>query len=296
LHEVPAIPNEGEIKVKLRAVAGLVVCFILVAACTRGPSPEEARAELVHLKINYDVNTFVERAGASDPVVVKLFLAAGMNPNVRNSDGNTALYAASKCGDLVTVRALLDSGAELKRGPDGGGIAAGIAAVEGHADVALLLLDRMIAQTPSEEARLVGSAFQSAYKLGPDETAVALFVRLRSVANKQDYSRELAAALRLVVSLGNSEAVKHLLEQGASVNGRDQDGDTPLMTAAKAGHIEVIKTLLSKGADLRAESKDGYTACSLAFMGGHYEVGNFLYEKMGKPGNRFEFMEPRPKQ
>lgn len=57
------------------------------------------------------------------------------------------------------------------------------------------------------------------------------------------------------------EEVLSLLEQGADVNARDEDGETVLMKAANRNeNPETIKALLEAGADINARDKRGNTA------------------------------------
>lgn len=44
--------------------------------------------------------------------------------------------------------------------------------------------------------------------------------------------------------------VTFLVEQGARLQARDEDGDTPLVWAANAGHLHVTEMLLGNGAAL----------------------------------------------
>jgi serine/threonine-protein phosphatase 6 regulatory ankyrin repeat subunit B len=56
------------------------------------------------------------------------------------------------------------------------------------------------------------------------------------------------------------------------VNARDEQGNTPLIEAARGGHDEVVQILLVAKADARAKNRDGKTALMLASEGGHDQV------------------------
>ncbi len=57
----------------------------------------------------------------------------------------------------------------------------------------------------------------------------------------------------------NVEIVRLLLDRGADVNSKDQDGVTPLMCVRD---VKIAELLISRGADVKAKSKDGRTALS----------------------------------
>ena len=52
----------------------------------------------------------------------------------------------------------------------------------------------------------------------------------------------------LAAEKGHYAVVKYLKENGASVNEKDNEGNTALMLAAKKGRIDVVNYLLEKGA------------------------------------------------
>lgn len=53
--------------------------------------------------------------------------------------------------------------------------------------------------------------------------------------------------------------VRYLVENGAKVNDRDNEGNTPLHKAASKGNLGNVKYLIQKGADIKAKNSDGYT-------------------------------------
>jgi len=48
--------------------------------------------------------------------------------------------------------------------------------------------------------------------------------------------------------------VKLLLEKGANIEAKDNDGDTALINAAIKGETEMVKLLLEKGANIEART------------------------------------------
>jgi ankyrin repeat protein len=100
---------------------------------------------------------------------------------------------------------------------------------------------------------------------------------------------------------GHLEVVRPLLEKGAAVNAKDNDGFTPLARAAQnrdgllARHLEVMKFLLAKGANPNtlgfAPFGDGKTALQVAEEQGNTEVAE-LPREAGAKKNRL-FTPPR---
>ncbi|XP_037037865.1 putative ankyrin repeat protein RF_0381 [Bradysia coprophila] len=60
------------------------------------------------------------------------------------------------------------------------------------------------------------------------------------------------------------DRVKDLLEKGANINARDEDGDTALMNASNNGRYETVKFLIENGADVNATDTNGKTPLMFA--------------------------------
>ena len=101
-----------------RASRLLVALSVLIvgANCLRQPSekvnPETARRELALRGINFKEDEFVQHAGDGDAWAVKLFLAAGMSPDVRDASGSRPLTAALNKSQKGVAKILLERKAD----------------------------------------------------------------------------------------------------------------------------------------------------------------------------------------
>ena len=79
--------------------------------------------------------------------------------------------------------------------------------------------------------------------------------------------------LLLAVRQGKPDVVKALLAaRDTDVNARDENGDTPLIEAARFGHDDIARELLAAGADYKIRDRNDKTPLMLAVLGGHDDV------------------------
>jgi ankyrin repeat protein len=99
-----------------------------------------------------------------------------------------------------------------------------------------------------------------------------LFVHGCGVAKRATRSPETDALLR-AASMGNADTVRSILASAnVDINGIDDQGNTPLIQAARFGHDEVVTALLIAKADVKIKNDEGKTALMLAAEGGHDET------------------------
>ena len=88
------------------------------------------------------------------------------------------------------------------------------------------------------------------------------------------------SALSWATMMGEMEAAKLLIERGADLNVRQEDGGTPLHIAIALGRAEIAELLIKKGADVAAKNQGGQVPASglhvpwgmLKFMMGMFDI------------------------
>jgi ankyrin repeat protein len=91
-------------------------------------------------------------------------------------------------------------------------------------------------------------------------------------------------ALMQAADRGDERSVRGLLATGASVNARDQSGNTALIHACMRGNSSpsLVEALLAAGANPNARNNAGETATALAEKTGRTEIVEFLMEAEAK--------------
>ena len=101
-----------------------------------------------------------------------------------------------------------------------------------------------------------------------DQSRVREALKEGAEVNARDGNRETPLILA-TMALSGSETVKVLIEAGADVNAVDGIKETALMKVAERGGRKSIKALIKAGADVDVKDKDGRTALMKAVKCGN---------------------------
>ncbi|WP_422929122.1 ankyrin repeat domain-containing protein [Singulisphaera sp. PoT] len=221
---------------------------------------------------------------------------------------DTHLMVATDVGEIDSVRALLELGADIEGEDDLGDRAMMRAATAGRVDLATLLLDRgadldkpnWAWVTPLSMAALEGQpgVVELFLRRGArrdllDAIACDDIPLLRSILENpsvrngipdypdRSHHAPFGRPAMYAARRGNAEAVDLLLRHGAEPDAAGHENESPMAVAAFHGHAAVVRVLLSAGARVDAVGRGNLTALDWAIRGGHEEVIRLLQPPSG---------------
>jgi ankyrin repeat protein len=254
-----------------KAVWLSIVVAVTLFGC--GQSKEQAIQELEKLNVKFTPDDFVQSAEKGDLKAIQLFLNAGIDCNAQSATGVTALMAAARYGRVDVVNRLLEQKANVNARGKQGVTALMLAAENGQVEIVKLLLKKNA--DPNLEDQTGWTALMKAVYQGSTGSVEALAAQSRQEVNR---------ALLVAALTGHQEIARILIDNGAEIDSRADDGRTPLMLAASKGDNDFVSFLLKAGADPSLIDKSGATAASLAEAKGHNEVREHLQRAPLPPG------------
>ena len=218
--------------------------------------------------------------GRADVVMALLDLGADVNARVDSGNMTSLMLAATK-GNMAAVCALLAApGIDIDLENIYGRTALFFACERGHLDVVRALLNRGASARPS----FGGDDFRSATPLSIAATLGHMDVVREFLARGTDINAVATGSSRtplmLVATAGSAVGIAMLVECGADVNVRTPRG-TALVEAATFGQPEAVDALLAvPGIDLTITTRDGVTALQCARIHGHPAIAAVLAAAM----------------
>ena len=215
-------------------------------------------------------------AGCDTPTVEELAAAAGAQIDVRDQLGYTPLMQAIESGGNLTVKTLIENGADMYALCSGKPLLK-LALNAGNVPVAELLVSRKVNLTMLDE-----SDKHSLLRLAVSNNKVSMAKSL--IGQLDDGSKN--TQLFLAAANGCADIVDLLVSLGVDVNSRDGARNTALHLAAGAGSEKTVEVLVQQGAKLSANNNAGEKPHHLAKKAGHIAIKALLKKKLKQKSYR----------
>lgn len=259
----------------ISAPLGIAFSLLLAGCAARPPmkpTPDTARQELALRGLSFSERDFLDVVRDGRIGMVKLFLTAGMNPNARNEQGETALLMAVAKDHPDIVRVLLEAKADANSTGRDGLTPLMRAVRDGKKGIVRALLDGGVDVNSRSPVNGATALMYAAWS--DDQELVRMLLDRGAQIEARDDNG--LTPLHWAAFMGSEEMARALLDRGADVNARNDVKGTALMIAAAKGRAEIVRLLLERGADPRLRDWRGKDAVWWADQGRHEGIARLI--------------------
>jgi uncharacterized protein len=246
----------------------------------------------------------IQAVRAKDATTVRTLLKAGIDVNIAQGDGSTALHWAVQYDDFATVDLLLRAGSHANVANDLGVTPLYLSCTNRNAP----MVEKLLAAGANPNAKLLNgeTVLMNCARTGNPASVKAL-LNAGANANAKEPEHD-QTALMWAAAEKHPEAVRVLIQAEADVRARSRTyaqnvtsevtqragreelnytvlrgGSTPLLFAARSGDVESVRLLVDAGADVNDALPNGMSALVLAAHSGQGAAARMLLEKGADP-------------
>jgi len=218
--------------------------------------------------------------------IFNLLLSKGASIDLKDDEDSTILITTcnSKPNENTNliIKSLLDKNIDVNLIDKRGFTALEVACFMGNIEIVQILLEKIKDVELKNET--CEKCFSKLFHWESDKIGILKILLENStidIINKLILSDErFFTYLMKACLLGNLELVEGLLKlKNINVNAVNNNRDTALMVASIRGDIEIVKTLVNNGAEINIKREDGKSALVFACRKGRIEIVEFLLIK-----------------
>lgn len=247
-------------------------------------------------------NALLESSAHGDVDKVKELLGQSADVNAADNSGATALARAAQMGNIRVVKALLKSGADVNKASKYGNTPLLFAVQFDNREIATMLVEAGADVSAANKAGLTPMMAAQWYSYNDELMALMKGKgaqepekKTESASDTDEYGNTPLHMAAFSCDTGKTE---ELIQQGANVNAKNEEGKTPLMFAVEGcspdnGIVEYwdneeynsnyktsIRSLIESGADVNAKDKNGETALFAAVRKNQIFTAEVLIKKV----------------
>lgn len=213
--------------------------------------------------------------------LVKLLLDNGADANLGNQKNRTPLHFAAEGGNYQIISLLIDAGADVNCTDNNGVTPLMVLAQNGRTDAALKLL-----KNPEIDISIKDNDSRMAIDYATT-SGLRDLVQALSAAAEEHADAYGNTTLHHACWNNQGEVVKTLIERDpASVNKRNDDGESPLLLAVRQSNLMIVELLLAAGAETDCADIHGVMPLHVAAGKGDLFVGKALLAAGADPGKK----------
>ncbi|MBK5294775.1 MAG: ankyrin repeat domain-containing protein [Acidobacteriia bacterium] len=208
---------------------------------------------------------------------VRLLLARGADRTAKNKAGQTALHlAVRRQNNEKVIQLLAVPGQDVQAVTEEGADKVGVHLFRGSPSVLLGIREHGF--DPVQAVKFGVAPLYSASLYGDGEMARRMLDAGADANQMVQYVTLAVPPLAPAAYAGNLGGVRQLLDRGANPNAKGGYGHTALMMAAGSDRPskEMVRLLLDKGADVAIRDEEGRSALDWALLQGESEVSRML--------------------
>jgi serine/threonine-protein phosphatase 6 regulatory ankyrin repeat subunit B len=203
--------------------------------------------------------------------LIKLFIDAGANVNVKDEKGITPLKMALCFGTPEAVRLLLTSSADSNALDVAGNTPLMYAVDRGDSSIVKLLLNFKADVNAKNNNGLTSLMCATMHE------SIAIIKLLLEADAAIDAQNDVGdTALLYAITQNNKEVTELLLNSGAAINKKNAEGITPLLCALSKKYSQLAHILIQKKADINAQDNEGKTPLMYAANLGLTNIAQYL--------------------
>ena len=224
------------------------------------------------------------RNGSLDCVKVLLKYGADIEERgdfMRHYKSCTPLLVAATCGNVEMLRFLVENGANVN-GTDDFGVTPLMAAVANQLlDAVTFLIDQGADVNLQDSSGLTALHYASEFSIDPSSCLIVKQLINRGANINAVAKYDMSTPLIIACSNKNVSVVNFLLQNGANVALRDDNGRTALHFVVDGlnDSSEILRSLLNNGADVNAKSVCNETPLMVASRSSDVETVALLIER-----------------